>query len=160
MFVFIKRKSIVGKSVLKVQRLEAGEIKKILNTNDAYTVGVRLYLVYLVALGHSSRKLSELHNISFKQITNWVHRFEQDGIDGLKDKERRGRQSAMSDEQLNRIKELVLKEKPANYGFLSEKWTGLLLVKWIKKEHELEYQKAQIYNLLGKVGIIFEKKTA
>lgn len=148
----------MGKSVLKVQRLEAGEIKKILNTNDAYTVGVRLYLVYLVALGHSSRKLSELHNISFKQITNWVHRFEQDGIEGLKDKKGRGRRSAMSDGQLNRIKELVLKESPANYGFMSEKWTGPLLAQWIKTEYGLEYQKAQIYNLLEKVGIAFEKK--
>lgn len=44
--------------------------KKILNKNEAYTVGARLHLVYLVALGHSTRKLSELHNISFKQMTN------------------------------------------------------------------------------------------
>ncbi|SEO20438.1 Transposase [bacterium A37T11] len=149
----------MGKSVLKVQRLEAGEIKKLLKTNDAYIVGIRLYLVYLVALGHSSRKLSELHNISFKQITNWVHRFEQDGVEGLKDRKGRGRKSAMSHVQLNRIKELVLKETPANHGFQSEKWTGPLLVQWIKKEYGLEYQKAQIYNLLKKVGITFEKKS-
>lgn len=148
----------MGKSVLKIQRLEAGEIKKLLNTNDAYTVGVRLYLVYLVALGHSSRKLSELHNISFKQITNWVHRFEKEGIEGLKDRKGRGRRSALSDGQLERVKELVLKEAPPKYGFQSEKWTGPLLAQWIKKEYGLEYQKAQIYNLLEKVGIAFEKK--
>ncbi|WP_170132733.1 helix-turn-helix domain-containing protein [Pedobacter cryoconitis] len=148
----------MGKSVLKVQRSEAGEIKKLLNTNDAYTVGVRLYLVYLVALGHSSRKLSELHNISFKQITNWVHRFEKEGIEGLKDKKGRGRRSALSDEQLARIKVLVLKEAPRDHGFQTERWTGPLLAQWIKKEYGLEYQKAQIYNLLEKVGIAFEKK--
>ena len=148
----------MGKPVLKVQRSEAGEIKKLLNTNDAYAVGVRLYLVYLVALGHSSRKLSELHNISFKQITNWVHRFEKDGIEGLKDKKGRGRRSALSDEQLARIKVLVLNEMPEKYGFKSEKWTGPLLVQWIKTEYGLEYQKAQVYNLLEKVGIAFEKK--
>lgn len=148
----------MGKSVLKVQRLEAGEIKKMLNTNDAYTVGVRLYLVYLVALGHSSRKLSELHNISFKQITNWVHRFEEDGVEGLMDRNGRGRRSALSDEQLYRIKELVLKEAPQKHGFQSKKWTGPLLAQWIKKEYGLEYQKAQVYNLLEKVGIAFEKK--
>lgn len=111
----------MGKSVLKVQRLEAGAIKKLLNTNDAYTVGVRLHLVYLVALGHSSRKLSELHNISFKQITNWVHRFEKEGIEGLKDRNGRGTRSALSDEQLDKIKELVLKEVPQKHGFRSKK---------------------------------------
>ena len=150
--------NIVGKSVLKIQRSEAGEIKKLLNTNDAYVVGVRLYLVYLVALGHSSRRLSELHGISFKQITNWVHRFEKEGIEGLKDKKGRGRRSGLSEEQLERIKELVIKETPLNHGYQSEKWTGPLLIQWIKREYGLVYQKAQIYNLLAKVGIIFEKK--
>ena len=98
----------MGKSVLQIQRSDATEIKKLLNTNDAYAVGIRLYMVYLVALGYSSRRLSELHNISFKQITNWVHRFEKEGVEGLKDKKGRGRRSNLSDEQLERIKNLVI----------------------------------------------------
>lgn len=148
----------MGKSVLKIHRAEPREIKKLLSSNEAYTVGIRLYLVYLVALGHSSRKLSELHHISFKQITNWVHRFEKQGIEGLKDRSGRGRKSALSDQQLDRIKTLVLAESPKEYGFQSEKWTGPLLVQWINNEYGLEYQKAQIYNLLNKIGIVFEKK--
>lgn len=148
----------MGKSVLKIHRAEPREIKKLLSSNEAYTVGIRLYLVYLVALGHSSRKLSELHHISFKQITNWVHRFEKQGIEGLKDRSGRGRKSALSDQQLDRIKTLVLAESPKEYGFQSEKWTGPLLVQWINNEYGLEYQKAQVYNLLNKIGIVFEKK--
>lgn len=148
----------MGKSVLQIQRSDATEIKKLLNTNDAYTVGIRLYMVYLVALGYSSRRLSELHNISFKQITNWVHRFEKEGIEGLKDKKGRGRRSNLSNEQLERIKNLVINEKPSDYGYQSVKWTGPLLAQWIDKEYGLAYQKAQVYNLLEKVGIVFEKK--
>ena len=87
-----------------------------------------------------------------------MHRLEKGGIEGLKDRKGRGRRSAFSDEQLERVKELVLKEAPAKYGFQSEKWTGPLLAQWIKKEYGLEYQKTQIYNLLEKVGIAFEKK--
>ena len=148
----------MGKSVLKIHRAEPREIKKLLSSNEAYIVGIRLYLVYLVALGHSSRKLSELHHISFKQITNWVHRFERQGIEGLKDKSGRGRKSALSDQQLDRIKTLVLTESPKKYGFPAEKWTGPLLAQWINNEYGLEYQKAQVYNLLDKIGIAFEKK--
>ena len=148
----------MGKSVLRVQRSEAAEIKKMIRENEAYTVGVRLYLVYLVAMGHSSRKLAELHNISFKQITNWVHRFESDGIEGLKDKKGRGRHSILTAGQLERIRVLVLNEAPKKYGIQSSKWTGPLLVEWIKKEYGVQYQKAQIYNLLNRMGIAFEKK--
>ncbi|WP_159634600.1 helix-turn-helix domain-containing protein [Sphingobacterium composti Ten et al. 2007 non Yoo et al. 2007] len=146
------------KSVLQIQRSDATEIKKLLNTNDAYTVGIRLYMVYLVALGYSSRRLSELHNISFKQITNWVHRFEKEGVEGLKDKKGRGRRSNLSNEQLERIKNLVINENPSDHGYQSVKWTGPLLAQWIDKEYGLTYQKAQVYNLLEKVGIVFEKK--
>lgn len=148
----------MGKSVLKIHRAEPREIKKLLSSNESYTVGVRLYIVYLVALGHSSRKLSALHHVSFKQITNWVHRFEEQGIEGLKDKHGRGRKSALSVEQLDRVKSLVLTESPEKYGFQSEKWTGPLLVQWINNEYKLEYQKAQVYNLLDKIGVAFEKK--
>lgn len=148
----------MGKSVLKIHRAKPGEIKKLLDSNEAYRVGIRLYLVYLVALGHSSRKLSELHNISFKQIINWVHRFEKQGIEGLKDKEGRGRKSALSADQLDRIKSLILTDNPGSHGFESKKWSGPLLVQWIKNEYGLEYQKAQVYNLLDKIGIAFEKK--
>ncbi|MBR9776300.1 MAG: helix-turn-helix domain-containing protein [Cytophagales bacterium] len=36
------------------------------------------------------RKLEELYQTSFNQTTNWVHRFEQNGLDGLRDKSGRG----------------------------------------------------------------------
>jgi len=109
-------------------------------------------------LGHSSRKLSELHNITFEQITKWVQRFENEGVNGLRDKKGRGRYSALSDEQLEKIKTIVLKQASSDYEFQSERWTGPLLAQWIKKEYGMEHQKAQMYNLLEKVGIIFEKK--
>ena len=148
----------MGKSVLKIHRAEVQEIKKWISSNEAYTVGMRLFLVYLVAKGHSSRKLSELHQISFKQITNWVHRFEKEGIEGLKDRAGRGRKSAMNIIQMESIKNLVLTENPKDHGYDSIKWTGPILVHWIQREFGLQYQKAQIYVLLNKVGIIFQKK--
>lgn len=148
----------MGKSVLRVQRSNADEIKKMLSRNESYAVGVRLYLVYLVAIGHSSRKLSQINNISFKQITNWVHRFENEGIEGLKDKKGRGRHSILSEKQLGRIRSLVVDESPEKHGFKSKKWTGPLLADWIQKEYGVQYQKAQVYNLLNKMGVAFKKK--
>ena len=86
----------MGKSVLKVKGYNASDIKKLLLANESFKTGVRLYIVYQVALGHSSRKLAEQHYISFKQVTNWVHRFEKEGIEGLKDKKGRGRKTTTS----------------------------------------------------------------
>lgn len=148
----------MGRSVLKVKRADAAEIKEMLNTNESFTVGVRLYIVYLVALGQSSRKLAEFHNISFKQITNWVHRFEEEGIEGLRNKEGRGRRSVLSREQLEEIKTIILEKNPENYGFKSQKWTGPMVRNLINNKYGVVLQKAQVYNLLRKINIRFEKK--
>lgn len=147
----------MAKPTLKVSRAEASEIKKLLTQNEDFKIGIRLYIVYLVALGYSSRKLSELHQVSFKQITNWVKRFENEGVEGLKDKKGRGRRSQLSNAQLQEIKETILTKHPGQCGFDAKKWTGPLLADWIRNKYAIDYQKAQVYNLLEKVGVAFEK---
>ena len=117
----------MGNYSLKVQGYEADEIKKLLSTDKAFIVGIRLYIVYKVSLGHSSRKLAELHGVSFKQITNWVHRFEKEGIEGLVDKKGRGRKALLNESQLNQLKKLILGELPQNHGYKAKKWTGPMI---------------------------------
>jgi len=107
--------------------------------------------------GFSSRKLAELYGISFKQITNWVHRFEKEGTDGVYDKKGRGRRSLLSEEQLKRLESLILTESPSAYGYSSEKWTGPIITRWDKNDFGIEYKEAQVYNLLDKIGITFIK---
>lgn len=85
-----------------------------------------------------------------------MHRFEKEGIEGLKDRAGRGRKSAMNIIQMENIKNLILTENPKEHGYDSIKWTGPILVYWIQREFGLQYQKAQIYILLNKVGIIFQ----
>ena len=94
----------MGRPVLKVGNYSAEDIKAMFRKDQRYTVGLRLYAVYQVALGQPSRKLEEVYNTSFKQITNWVHRFEKEGIDGLRDKEGRGRIARLNKEQRERFK--------------------------------------------------------
>ncbi|MCH8569298.1 MAG: hypothetical protein LAT67_13570, partial [Balneolales bacterium] len=67
----------MGRPVLKVKGYTANEIKALIKKDERYTIGLRLYAVYQVALGQPSRKLEDLYQTSFKQITNWVHRFEK-----------------------------------------------------------------------------------
>jgi transposase len=143
---------------MKVKGYDPAAIKKLLTADESFVVAIRLYLVYQVALGHSSRQLAEIHNISFKQITIWVHRFEEEGLDGLRNRKGRGRKSQLSKSQMQRIKNLVLKEKPMNHGYEQSRWTGPLLANWIESKYAIRYERAQIYNLLRRLGIEFNKK--
>ena len=117
---------------------------------------MRLYAVYQVAKGQSSRKLEELYNTSFKQITNWVHRFEAEGLEGLKDKKGRGRKDRLTAVQKQRLSEL-LGTPPADHGYNTATWTGPLLLDWIKKEFGVAYKKAQVYNIVKSLGYSYQK---
>jgi transposase len=100
---------------------------------------MRLYAFYQVSNGVSTRKLEELYNTSFKQIANWVHQFDNEGIQGLKNKSKSGRIPKLNDKQLQRIKKLVLKELPENFGYETATWTGPLVIDWIKKKYWNSY---------------------
>lgn len=147
----------MGRPVLKVNGYTAEQIKSLINRDERYTIGLRLYAVYQVALGLPSRKVEELFQTSFKQITNWVHRFEREGIDGLRDKPGRGRKSALSEDQRQALSDLLMTESPIDHGYNSQTWTGPMLIDWVKNRFGIEYKKAQIYNIIKKLGFSYQK---
>lgn len=147
----------MGRKSLTVKGYTSEDIKALFNSDDKYKIGLRLYAVYQVSLGQSSRKLEDLYNTSFKQITNWVHRFEQEGLDGLHDKSGRGRKSRLSIAQEQRLTELIMNESPADYGFNTDTWTGPILIEWIKTHFSIIFKKAQIYNILKRLGYSYQK---
>lgn len=146
----------MSRPVLKVGNYKPEEIKALFRDDERYTIGIRLYAVYQVSLGQPSRKLEDLYNTSFKQITNWVHRFEQEGIEGLRDKEGRGRTARLNEEQQKRIS-ILLTEAPEDHGYNSATWTGPMLIEWISKHLNVEYKKAQIYNVIKTLGYSYQR---
>lgn len=147
----------MGRRVKQISGYTPEEIKALFNTDDKYKIGLRLYAVYQVSLGKPSRQLEELYNTSFKQILNWADRFEKEGIDGLKDKPGRGRKAGLSVEELAGLKEIVLDKLPTEFGYNSETWSGPLVLEVIKKQYSIEYKIAQVYNILKKMGLSYQK---
>jgi len=147
----------MGRHVLTVQGYSSDQIRSLFRDDERYTIGIRLYAVYQVSLGKPSRVLEELYNTSFKQITNWVHQFEQEGIEGLRDKPGRGRKSQLSDQQYERLRQVLNNETPENHGFNTATWTGPLLIEYIKNEFGISYKKAQIYNIIKSLGFTYQK---
>jgi transposase len=147
----------MGRRVRQISGYTSEEIKALFNNEDKYKIGLRLYAVYQVSLGKPSRQLEELYNTSFKQILNWVDRFEKEGVDGLKDKSGRGRKAGLSIEELAELKEIILDKSPTDFGYNSETWSGPLVLEVIKKQYKIEYKIAQVYNLLKKMGLSYQK---
>ncbi len=104
--------------------------------------------------------MEEFYNKSFKQLLNWVHSFEEQGIEGLKDKGGRGRKPKLDEGQMDRLRMLVTQESPSSHGFNTETWTGPLIKVWIEKNMGVSYKKAHVYNILHKLGLSHQKARA
>jgi transposase len=147
----------MARPTLQIKGYSSADIRSLFRNDEKYTIGLRLYAVYQVSLGQSSRNLEELYNTSAKQITNWVHRFEKEGIEGLKDKEGRGRTSRLDKEQESNLAKLLMTELPSDHGYNTATWTGPILIEWIKTHYKINYKKAQIYNILKRLGFSYQK---
>ena len=147
----------MGRPVRKISGYTPEDIKALFNSEDKYRIGLRLYAIYQVAKGKPSRELEELYNTSFKQILNWVSRFEKEGVEGLRDKKGRGRKSLLSDQQLAILKKMLLEEEPLIYGYNSATWTGPILIDWIMVNWKITYKKTQIYTIIKSLGLTYQK---
>ncbi len=148
----------MGRPRLQLKNYNSESILSIMKGSKDYIVGVRLLAVYQVSLGKSPRELEDIFQTTFKQITSWVHRFDEEGIEGLKDKPGKGRKSKLSDEQFDRVKQLLLNEEPEEYGYNTATWTGPLVRDWIKEHFGVEYKDAQVYNILHRLGFSYQKR--
>jgi len=133
------------------------ELRSLLRKDEKFQQAVRLYACYQVSLGKRPQELESIYETSFKSICNWVNRLNEGGVEALIDKVKPGRNNRLGPKELQHIRAVLLDKRPDDYGYNSATWTGPLLIGFIKKEYDVEYKKAQIYNILKKLGLTFQK---
>ena len=138
--------------------MDSSEIEDLLKSKEDYKTAVRLVSILPLSKGESSRKAQELLLLSHNQILIWAKRFNELGIDGLRDKPKSGRRSKISPEQLARLNRIVLDSSPEAYGYNTAVWTASMLVAVIAKEFGIHYSDDAVYFLLKKkLGLTYKK---
>jgi transposase len=147
----------MSRVALTVKNYSSDELKALLRKDENFQQGVRLYACYQVSKGKKPKDLEDIYDTSFKSICNWVNKLNQGGVEALIDKEKLGRTSKLNESQKTTVKDLVLNKSPGEFGYNTSTWTGPLLIDWINKNYEVEYKKAQIYNIMKSLNLTFQK---
>ena len=144
---------------LKVTRMTAEEIYTLLHEKPEYQIGIRLAVVLQVAKGATSRDVAlDLPFGNHVTVCNWIKRFNAQGVAGLIPKDKPGKPSKATIEQLNEIKHIVLQVSPEEYGYNTATWTGPLLIDWLAKHKDIHIKRASIYVWLKKkIGLSYKK---
>ena len=106
----------------------------------------RLHGVLLVAQGTRCPEVARLLGDAPRSIEYWVHRFEREGLAGLKEGERSGRPSRLNEKQITEINR-VLRARPSDAGMKVNLWDGKTLSAWIQKSFKIELGTRQCQRL-------------
>jgi len=143
---------------LEINNYSVEDLLALLRSNSDYLVGVRLLALIQIAKGKSSRDLEDIFDKSHSRFCVWVNNFNEYGLEGIKDKSGRGRNSKLSEIELAELKNVVLNKSPEEYGYNTATWNGLLLIDFISNKYHVSYKKANIYVILKqKLGLSFQK---
>jgi len=116
----------------------------------------RLHAILMVAQGMSAREVARFLGDAPGTVTNWVHRFIDEGLSGLVDDDRPGRPRKLSEVHLEVIGK-VLRQPPDDVGLSSAIWDGKTLSTFIKQRFDIDLGVRQCQRLFRQLDFRYRK---
>jgi transposase len=124
--------------------------------DGAYRVAKRLQAVVLNAEGRTSGELAAVLNAPRSKISQWLARYQAEGIDGLLEGCRSGRPPQLSAEQHRRLRD-ILDSGPLAYGLASGVWTSPMVAWVIEEEFGATYHPGHVRKLLHSLDFSLQR---
>ncbi len=144
--------------VLQIRDIEKikNEIQTYFNANEDARFVRRLDVVALICNGHALNYVAGLFGINSTTVQRWIHRLNESGFQGLKDKSGRGRRSQINDTDRLKLKS-DLEKSPKDLGYDQARWDGKLLSHHLKVQYSVELRVRQCQNLFKQLGFSLQR---
>jgi transposase len=124
--------------------------------DGAYRVAKRLRAVVRNSEGRTSGQLAEILQALRSKVSQWLQRYQSDGIDGLLEGYRSGRPSGLSEKQQQQLGDILV-SGPVAYGLDSGIWTSPLIAWVIETEFGVQYHPGHVRKLLRGWGFSVQR---
>lgn len=111
----------------------------------------RLHGLLLLAAGHSCGEVAELFGEDETTIQRWIHRFEQGGLQALRESERSGRPRALRPAQWVAVQE-DLGKSPRDLGLAAVAWDGASLSEHLRQRYAVRLGVRQCQRIFRQMG--------
>ncbi len=119
---------------------------------DGYDrVSKRIHAVLLNDQEYTSGKISEQLQTSRSKVSEWLKIYEEQGFEGLKEGERSGRPSFLTDLQKIYLCDII-DSGPVAFGYASGIWTSKRIARVIFEEFGITYHPGHVRKLLVEFG--------
>ncbi|MEO8771063.1 MAG: winged helix-turn-helix domain-containing protein [Ferruginibacter sp.] len=133
-----------------------GQILEYLNSSEELKFVGRLNGILMLLQNEDTNcsEVARIYGYTPQAIAGWVHRLNKGqggNIEVLKDKLKTGRNTRLSEIQLQNIKD-ILKEPPVIVGLKSDNWDGNTLSEYLNQQFGINLQIRQCQRLLQRLG--------
>ena len=142
---------------LRAKSFDADEWQKLYYRNQQQYIRQRLSAIKLLHEGHSRTQVSEQVSCRYDTLTSWIDTYLNSGFSGLVSPIRHQKPSRLNPEQQQQLKDMVLRQRPTDYGYERNLWTGALLSEVIEQRFGVLLKDSRIYELLGKLGLSYQR---
>ena len=116
----------------------------------------RLHGLLLVAGGQSCQQVAETFGENPRTVQRWVKRFEEYGLDGLREGERPGRPATLDVKQWAALGR-DMRRTPAEFGHAAHLWDGKLLSEHLRQRYGVKLGVRQCQRIFGQMGFRLRK---
>jgi len=119
--------------------------------NPSTWLGIRIAAALLVLKGWTSTQIAELFDISRWSAVQWIQRINQEGIEGLLEKNRKGRPVRLNESIQSQL-EQVLMQSPHELGLSRNRWDGIAVAEYLEREHDVHLKVRQAQRWIKRLG--------
>jgi len=127
---------------------EIKHIEKLIKKERDPQVRDRLRGVLLLKKGYTQGKVAEIMDVTTRTVYNWKTRYNQEGVEGLRNKPIPGRKTTLDESDMEKLR-MLLEER--------DYWTSNQVRALIKEEFGVEFTTRHIPRILRKLGLKYQK---
>ncbi len=131
------------------------DFKELVKREKNAALKIRYLAFSHIASGKTVLETADLVHKSSRMIHRWLNKFEEHGLDGLKDKIGRGRKVILQQEKEAEFINIILEFKKT---YNKDKITGTTIQKLLKKHYDIDCTLPTVYSILSRLNLNHEKQ--
>ena len=117
--------------------IDISEIKDWMKSNNYVKNVIKCQSIISLDNENSMQNVCNVLGITRETVRLWKEQLRAKGLTGLLLKKKVGKRARIEVEKLQEIKKLI-KQKPSKYGYEKKKWTGKLIVDYVKNKWNIK----------------------
>lgn len=118
---------------------------------------LRIRAVKRVEAGESPEAVIKALGFSRSCIYDWIAKYREGGIDGLRAKPLEGRPARLNGEHINKLYQIITTKNPSQLSFEFALWTRAMVRELIRRDFNIKLSDVSVGRLLRKMGLSPQK---